>query len=149
MDFTSRPEVFASYEMDNHCEPDFVSDDAEPGDTFILATDALAKWILEHEELDRCEKAIGQFKQLQTVNQFQEFVDCARTNEDIPLVNDDVTLMIISVELAEHVETEEDQPVDSTYLGIGFARRAAWVCCWGSNQFADLPAYKRLDAYLQ
>ena len=118
VDFTSRPEVFASYEMANHCEPDFVSDDAEPGDTFILATDALAKWILEHEKLDRCEKAIGQFKQLQTVNQFQEFVDCARTNEDIPLVNDDVTLMIISVESAEHVETEEDQPVDRPTSGL-------------------------------
>ena len=117
VDFTSHPEVFASYEMDNHYVPDFVSDDAEPGDTFILATDALAKWILEHEELDRCEKAIGQFKQLQTVNQFQEFVDYARTNENHPLVNDDVTLVMISVESAEHMEAEEDQPAVRTTVG--------------------------------
>ena len=120
VDFTSRPEVFASYEMDNHYEPDFVSDDAKPGDTFILATDALAKWILEHEELVRCEKAIGQLKQIQTDNQFQEFVDSSRVDEDITLVNDDVTLMIISVEKddaqASHQETAECPSVETSEL---------------------------------
>ena len=98
-DFTSRPEVLASYEKDNHSEPDFVSDDAKPGDTFILVTDALAKWTLEHEKLERREEALRQLKQIQTDNQFQEFVDSSRElTRTSPLVNDDVTLMIISVE---------------------------------------------------
>ena len=116
-DFTSRPEVLASYEKDNHSEPDFIHGDAEPGDTLILATDALAKWILEHEELGRREKALNQFKLLQTNDQFQKFVDCGRTNENLPLVNDDVALMMILVESAEHVEAEEQQPVVRTPSG--------------------------------
>ena len=119
-DFTSRPEVLASYEKDNHSEPDFVSDDAKPGDTFILMTDALAKWTLEHEKLERREEALRQLKQIQTDNQFQKFVDSSRVDEDITLVNDDVTLMIISVEKddaqASHRETAECSSVETSEL---------------------------------
>ena len=97
-DFTSRPEVFASYEKDNRWEPDFVADDANPGDTFVLATDALAKWILEHKEEGRYDETLSKLNQIVNEEQFYEFVDCARTDEDIRLVNDDVSLTIISVE---------------------------------------------------
>ena len=50
-DFTNRPEIFASFPKDNHSEPTFIFGNAKPGDTFILATDALAKWVLEHKEV--------------------------------------------------------------------------------------------------
>ena len=116
---TSHPDVLASYEKDNHSDPDFVCNDVKPGDSLILVTDALAKWILEHVERDRCEKALDQFKQLQTENRFQEFVDWARTNEDLPLVNDDVTLMMISVESDEQVKSEEDGSAVVTTSNIG------------------------------
>ncbi len=109
-DFTSRPEVFASYEKDNHSEPTFVKGDAMHGDTFILATDALAKWILEHEETGMADAAFSNLKQIQNETQFNEFIACARSNEDIRLVNDDVTLMLISVEPDQPVNGEEAQP---------------------------------------
>ena len=50
-DFTNRPAFFARF-----CERTITlsqyldSGNANPGDAFILATDALAKWILEHKE---------------------------------------------------------------------------------------------------
>ena len=117
-DFTSHPEVFASYEKDNHSEPSFVKGDAKHGDNFILATDALAKWILEHEEAGRGDETIGKLKQIENDNQFGEFVNFERTDDDIRLVNDDVTLMIISVDPDQHVKGEEAQPATVATSGI-------------------------------
>ena len=97
-DFTNRLRAFASYDTDNHTEPSFVECDTIPGDTLILATDALAKWILQHEEAGRRDEVLGELKEIEDENQFHEFVHRARTDEYIRLVNDDVTLMIISVE---------------------------------------------------
>ena len=49
--FTNQPEVFASFPKDNQGEPTLIpASKTKPGDTFFLATDALAKWILEHKE---------------------------------------------------------------------------------------------------
>ena len=96
--FTNRPRVFASYDKDNNFEPSFVKCDTTPGDTIILATDALAQWILRNEEAGRRNEALGELKEIENENQFHEFVHRARTDEYIHLVNDDVTLMIISVE---------------------------------------------------
>ena len=117
-DFTSHPEVFASYEKDNHSEPSFVKGDAKHGDNFILATDALAKWILEHEEAGRGDETIGKLKQIENDNQFGEFVNFERTDDDIRLVNDDVTLLIISVDPEQHVKGEEAQPATVATSGI-------------------------------
>lgn len=117
-DFTSRPEVFASYEKDNQFEPSFREGDAMDGDTFILATDALAKWILEYEALGRHEEVLRRLQQIESDNRFQEFVDSARTNEEHRLVNDDVTLMMISVESAQHMEREEVKSATVTCSGI-------------------------------
>lgn len=97
-DFTNRPRVFASYDKDNHSEPSFVKCDATPGDTLILATDALAQWILQREEAGKRDETLSELKKIGDKNQFREFIDRVRTDEYAPLVNDDVTLMIISVE---------------------------------------------------
>lgn len=97
-DFTSSPEGFASYAAGNHHEPEFIEGEFHSGDRFILATDALSKWILEHQEADRLEDAFNQFEQIKKDElPFEQFVEQARASEDIRLVNDDVTLMLISV----------------------------------------------------
>ena len=101
VDFTNRPEVFASFAKDNHFEPSFESGRANPGDTFILVTDALAKWIVEHKEVGKLDATLNTLKAVKTDEQFCQFVHEARHNEAIRLVNDDVTLMIISVEEAQ------------------------------------------------
>ena len=97
-DFTNYPEVFASYAKDNHSEPKFIPGNANPGDTFILATDALAKWILEHKEAGKLDTPLDTLKAVESQEHFDQFVHKARHSETIRLVNDDVTLMLISVE---------------------------------------------------
>ena len=99
-DFQYRPKSFASFRKDNPVggPPDVIADKALPGDMFILATDALAKWIIEHKEIDKLEEALNQLKQIETDKQFDQFVNLARDHENIRLINDDVTLMLISVE---------------------------------------------------
>lgn len=111
-DFQYRPKSFASFQNDNPVGglPEVKSDKALPGDLFILATDALAKWIVQHRENgeDKLQKALDRLKQIETDEQFEEFVDLTRDQEDIRLINDDVTLMLISVEEAEAIETKAD-----------------------------------------
>ena len=97
-DFTNHPEVFASFAKDNHSEPTFESGQAKPGDIFILATDALSKWILEYKETGELDAALDTLKAVESDEHFHQFVHKARYDETICLVNDDVTLMLISVE---------------------------------------------------
>ena len=117
-DFTNRPEVFASFAKDNHAEPSFRGGKAKPGDTFILATDALAKWILEHKETGKLDAVLDTLEAIETPEQFCQFVDKERHNEFIRLVNDDVTLMLISVEEAQeqlnNQEVEQHASVEDT-----------------------------------
>ena len=109
-DFTSRPEGFASFPKDNPIGcPKFIDDKMKPGDTFILATDALAKWIVQHKEKGKLEEALTQLNALETDEQFYEFVDNARQGTEISLDNDDVTLMLISVEMLPAQETIESE----------------------------------------
>ena len=95
-DFTNRPNAFTSFEKDNHHGPTFVTGDVKPGDTFILATDALAKWVLAHEEVGKLETVCDALKAIETDTEFCKFVETERNSESIRLVNDDVTLMQIS-----------------------------------------------------
>ena len=85
---------------------------ALPGDLFILATDALAKWIVQHKEAGKgkLEEILDQLKQIETNEQFEQFVGLARDQEDIRLINDDVTLMLISVEEFQPSELGEIKP---------------------------------------
>lgn len=97
-DFDNHPEAFASFEKDNYAKPQIVKGKAAPGDLFILATDALAKWIIQHEEAGQLGAALNRLTALKDDAEFARFVEEARETEDIPLVNDDVTLLRISVE---------------------------------------------------
>ena len=100
-DFTNRPEAFTSFEKDNYYPPTLVSGEIKPGDTLILATDALAKWILMHRETGTLETALNTLKTIETEIQFNAFLNAARTDETIPLRNDDVTLVLISADTDE------------------------------------------------
>ena len=113
-DFTNRPEVFASFDKDNHSEPKFIFGKAKPGDIFILATDALAKWILERKEVGELDATLDTLKEVEEQEQFDRFVRKVRHDEAIRLVNDDVTLMIISVEeVQKSEETESEAPSET------------------------------------
>ena len=87
---------------------------AKPGDTFILATDALAKWILEHKEVGELDAVLDTLKAIKTKEQFDQFVHKERHDETIRLVNDDVTLMLISVEEVQRSEeTDLEAPSEA------------------------------------
>ena len=103
--FTELTEVCVSFSEDYHIAPEVVGDKVNSGDMLILATDALAKWVTEYKEIGKLEEALMQLNEIETDDQFYQFVDCTRASEDIPLDDDDVTLMIISV-----METEALQP---------------------------------------
>ena len=112
--FTNRPEIFASFDKDNHFEPKFIGGDTKPGDTFILATDALAKWILEHKEAGELDAALDTLKAVESAEHFRQFVHEARHDKAIRLVNDDVTLMLISVEEVQKSEEPEREAPSET-----------------------------------
>ena len=112
-DFDNHPEAFASFEKDNYAKPQIVKGMAEPGDQFILATDALAKWIIQHEEAGQLEAALNRLTALTDDAEFARFVEEVRETEDIPLVNDDVTLLRISVakEPGDPLPPPPDKPI--------------------------------------
>ena len=97
--FTNRPDAFTSFEKDNRHAPFLVTGDVKPGDTFILATDALAKWILAHKEAGKLGAVCDALKAIETYTEFCKFVETERNTDSIRLVNDDVTLMQISASL--------------------------------------------------
>ena len=117
-DFTNYPEVFASFARDNHSEPTFIHGNANPDDTFILATDALAKWILEHKEIGKLDAALDRLKVMETDEKFYQFVHEARHDEAIRLVNDDVTLMLISVEDNQSPEYTGPEVLSETHTQV-------------------------------
>lgn len=114
-DFTNRPDAFASFPKDNPigCPPEFISGKTKSGDTFILATDALAKWIVQHKEKNKLPEVLTQLNGLETDEQFYDFVDEARQNAETPLDNDDVTLILISVESEPQENIEPQETVES------------------------------------
>ena len=95
--FTDNPKAFASFPEANHYDPAFIRGELQSGDMFILATDALAKWILEHKESENLEEMLQQLRQIENSEAFNQFVDQARDDEQIRLGNDDVALLLISV----------------------------------------------------
>lgn len=108
-DFPHRPNSFASFPKDNPVgdPPKIISGKVSPGDIFILATDALSKWIIQHDEARNLNNILERLKKIENNGQFEQFVDQAR-NEEVHLVNDDVTLMFISVEEPELPEDKEE-----------------------------------------
>ena len=108
-DFPYRPNSFASFPKDSPIGdlPEVISGNASSGDVFILATDALSKWIIQHHEADNIDSILNRLRQIENHEQFEQFVEQAR-NDEVRLVNDDVTLMFISVEESELTEDKEE-----------------------------------------
>ncbi len=95
--FPSIPPCFGSYVRCNaKYKPDFISGTANAGDKFILATDALAKWIMQHFERNSVSKTLAQLEAINDDQEFEQFVNLERNNK-IRLENDDTTLLIVSI----------------------------------------------------
>jgi len=144
-DFTSSPDGFASYAEWIHHEPEFIEGEFHSGDRFILATDALSKWILEPQEADRLKDVFNQFEQIKKDElPFEQFVEQARASEDIRLVNDDVTLMLISVGDSEgkgsHRSRDEGRAnvLERVLWGLLIGVFSFWTLYWVLRFLRDL-----------
>ncbi len=86
-----------SYACDRPFQPDFYRDEKplEEGDTVLLATDALSKWLLLRDEEGH--PVWGTILGLTGRADFETLVGHARREERNPLENDDVALGIISI----------------------------------------------------
>ncbi|MDY7006239.1 MAG: protein phosphatase 2C domain-containing protein [Cyanobacteriota bacterium] len=98
-DFTTVTECFNSLPQYNVSQPRYYKDDYDDGDIFILATDALAEWILRDIETKKREgkKLISVATQLE----FENFIQNLRHNKLIK--NDDTTLcrLIVSADVQQ------------------------------------------------
>lgn len=114
-DFTNRPDIFASFAKDSLYEPTFKNGEVNLGDIFILTTDALAKWIIQHEEVGKFKDALKRLIKIEAhhKNQFNDFVEEARETDGIRLVNDDVGLLLIFVESDQQSQKTEFPVQDS------------------------------------
>ena len=92
-DFTTVTESFHSLPQYNASEPKCESGDYEDGDIFLLATDALAEWVLRDLETQKREGK--RLISLVTQKEFEGFVQYLRQNKLIK--NDDTTLCMLKV----------------------------------------------------
>jgi Protein phosphatase 2C len=93
VDFTTAPEFLGSYP--NRFKPTFHSIPLESDMYVLLATDALAEWILKCQEED--ESKIREILQIANQEGFENFVEVARKDSNLPMKNDDVTLIILKI----------------------------------------------------
>ena len=124
--FTSHTQAFTSFPEKNYDVPDFISGEIQSGDMFILTTDALAKWILEHKESENLEEILNQLGQIENCEQFNQFVGQARDDEKICLVNDDIALMLISVEESEEKSASETVTSENVEPRVGVLEVIFW-----------------------
>lgn len=91
--FGYTPEGFLSIDTYNYkYQPKFKSGNFEDGDFFILATDAMARWLLSQYESGNWLYAWSRLCQM-TWDEFPGFVEEVRQEVD----NDDITLMIVPI----------------------------------------------------
>ena len=104
--FDSHPDYFASYARHNEYTPEFIQEKAENNDYFILASDALAKWMISFKEKrnKHFRELIHHILSIPSEEDFIKFINEIRKNEDLRLENDDVTLMIIHIHLPQKKE---------------------------------------------
>lgn len=109
LDFNYHPEYFSSVPLGKKHQPTFISGTFESGDVFLLATDALAKWIFNQYERGGTtwSKTWESLVNLRNWKDLYTFVTKARENVETPMDDDDVALIILSC-----VEVKSSQNIE-------------------------------------
>jgi hypothetical protein len=97
-DFNHHPGHFGSYPAaDNSCDATFHGGTIEPGDVMILATDAMAKWLIGQYERDQGQwpTLLTKLRQLERWRDLWQFVEEKRNDRQCPLDDDDTTLIVL------------------------------------------------------
>jgi hypothetical protein len=88
---------------------------AQPGDCFLLATDAFSKWMLARHSAG--EPVWGVVASLKSEFEFQELVSAARNDATRPLQNDDVGLVVVRFgQLHAAFAAQKYEPKPAAYL---------------------------------
>jgi len=106
----SPPEFLRGYvPLGKKHQPTFISGTFESGDVFLLATDALAKWIFNQYERGGTtwSKTWESLVNLRNWKDLYTFVTKARENVETPMDDDDVALIILSC-----VEVKSSQNIE-------------------------------------
>ncbi len=98
-DFNNYPENFASYPNKSN-SPKYFEDVLEANDSFILTTDALAKWLLKQNEVsfETWQRAWETLQRIKDWDEFYQFVHRQRNDRQNLLEDDDVAIVLVSVE---------------------------------------------------
>ncbi|MDD2815511.1 MAG: hypothetical protein PHP00_07200 [Thiotrichaceae bacterium] len=104
--FTSKPDFFASINKANIYDPEVIRITANEGDIFLLATDALAKWLLTQHERgeNRWKETWASLKKIDSQYEFNHFIEEKRNSQEFPMDNDDTTLLIVSLNKEKRVD---------------------------------------------
>ncbi|MDR0834022.1 MAG: hypothetical protein LBN93_07575 [Candidatus Symbiothrix sp.] len=95
-EFDAYPGFFASIARDNtDSVPFFIEREITENEWYVLATDALSKWILENIEAEN--DVFSQLLTIKTQADLEKFVSDARNISEIKMEDDDVALVVMQV----------------------------------------------------
>ncbi len=110
-EFDSRPDMFKSGVEDDLQEPKFIQGTAAQGEFFILASDTMAKWLLQQHELGNWSIAYSWLMRLNDAQTFSEHINELRSVAPAVMDDDDLTLMLVQVGVAKPIESRILIPV--------------------------------------
>jgi hypothetical protein len=104
-EFDSRPDMFKSGVEDDLQEPKFIQGTAAQGEFFILASDTMAKWLLQQHELGNWSIAYSWLMRLNDAQTFSEHINELRSVAPSVMDDDDLTLMLVQVGVAKPIKS--------------------------------------------
>ena len=122
-EFDNSPDFFFSRNIKDmliarkFTEPTIIDEVFEEGDYFLLATDAISKYLLKQKRLGRWEELWGNLEK-EDKNWYQNFIENKRTDKDDILDDDDVAIVIISTDIEDEktVELIKDEVEDKKMI---------------------------------
>lgn len=102
-EFDSRPRMFVSGKEDDLPAPAFIQGHAARGDSFIFASDTMAKWLMQQHESGNWASAYTWLTTLNDAQSFAERIDRLRSEPPVVMDDDDMTLMLVQVAPARSV----------------------------------------------
>lgn len=111
--FSNATEYFGSTPTYNTCEPTFIDGVCEPGDVFVLASDALSRYLLEARAAGRevLRRVVAELLALRAAPEFEAWIATARAAPDPRLREDDVALIVARAAAFAGAEPVEAEPL--------------------------------------